>query len=754
MEKRVASKVAFDAEFPPNKDSLVGKRELSAELQKWAGYKWISPKPFYERVPFSVSTSITPMNVTVGDAYKSPLLAPLVALAQIPIRVQGLLQKGGNNDVSFEIKLYANGVPHVVKVDHFFPYDPTARRFVFLNSDVREIWPMIIEKAYAKTAGSYQALYADRGEDSVRNAFAVLTGYPTYAMKHKGRSRENAWKMLQRAMSKQLPSVACAALQPESSLNCDLQCVVVRLVDKVEKNALRHLVHVRAWDQELISQTEVFQPVAGEGISPGLYELDIDQYLRLFHTTVICKFKEDYIYISSSKLGKVEDDDSQSVLSATSSPTLASASALMDGAALHLVSIEAPNSLHAFITLHNQSTNGAKKRCAMVLGYQLANSQQLEFRDSLPYRVQTDPHIELAGLKKGLYYCLIEREADPANPPLTITIRSSTEGIAVKQIFNRSEFKNILIGLIKAYAVMKGTVTEIDKGITEYHFTDCLSIWLGKYFVNGTEDSTLVTMFTVQSGKACFVPPHKGDRAIVRVEPKNAEWLLIQRSDVDMPVLNYRRFVERPKERVLQDIKTGTIQPAEQQEIAPGIFFVHYKLGSGLVFGIRNTTKHMLYKGVHKFALTNVTLDSQGPDNEIQSVLSPESAVYRWAYIEDMFKKPVFTVTHEGNLQTYTQGSATLVKEMMKTGMMTKIGASGAIWTKMIEDHWCMYIKNASKKDMHVIIDVKKAVNLKCSEGEKWDFHIKTGQSYIKRVQSRNPFNVSNCTWHAVCNLE
>lgn len=51
------------------------------------------------------------------------------------------------------------GNPEYVIVDDYLPLSPGGRDFCFVKSPTRaEMWPMLLEKAYAKKYGSYEAI--------------------------------------------------------------------------------------------------------------------------------------------------------------------------------------------------------------------------------------------------------------------------------------------------------------------------------------------------------------------------------------------------------------------------------------------------------------------------------------------------------------------------------------------------------------------------------------------------------------------
>ncbi len=752
MDKRLtkspSGQLVFDTAFPPNKDSLFGKQEPMPEFRVWEHYRWISPKPFYGGVPYNLHTSVTPSKIRLGTEPACPLLAAMAALALKPVRIQNMISQLDHNEVFFKVRLFRDGDLSAVKVDHFFPHNPVTKDLVFLSSEGRELWPMLIEKAYAKLSNSYQAMLDPAKGTSLVQAFDVLTGYPTYTIKHRGEAGDAVWKQLQKAYLKYFPMTARSD---------KTQCTVVELTEFEEKQAVKKCVKLMIWDPELIARCKDLVPIKENDQPANMYLLAFDAYLRRFQETAVNKYKSEFSFTKSLVL-ELERKllGSPQVFSANSSPAGTSASAILDTSGVHLIMVEAAHNFSGYLTIYQQSKTNVKCRCGVLLGFRADSESEIEYKDCASYRPQSCITLDLGNKRKGVYYCLLQLDLDTlGDSDYKLVVQGNSGAVVIKQVVERPKIKDVLLELLKAFAMDKGTRAEVIPGVYEYHFMNCLNIWLGKYFVNRTADSTLISTFTVQKGTATFMAPYSGSKAIVRVAPGKTEYFMVRwQKSPEAPVIGYHNYVQKSKDRIMRQIIDGEMQPEQKQEISPGIFFVQFRHDCGMLFGVLNTTKHMLYKGIHRFALKNMVLEDDEPEPDVvRTVVPPANAAYKWAYIEDMFRKAEFTVSHEGEMQTYDKGSESLVREIIKTGSHTKLDCYGAIWTKIIDDHWCMYAKNTSKRNICVCVEIKKAVNLKCTDGERWETALAPGEGSVKRIQSKNPFNVSNCAWHASCKL-
>ena len=76
----------------------------------------------------------------------------------------------------FCVKFYREGEEEIVVVDDYFPVLGNGNwAFVSGGSDGKELWPMVLEKAYAKMNGNYN--YIEAGK--IQYALADMTnGFP------------------------------------------------------------------------------------------------------------------------------------------------------------------------------------------------------------------------------------------------------------------------------------------------------------------------------------------------------------------------------------------------------------------------------------------------------------------------------------------------------------------------------------------------------------------------------------------------
>ena len=169
-----------------------GKTHRNAEIDyrkgKWSGYTWTRMSKFFEGEKYSVSKVIEPEDVKQGNLDNTQLMACLSGMAaqdvskymamkedgkkvskikkEIVDDMRGigtvLLTKKINKAGIYALRLYINGRERTVVVDDYMPtklnkHGQVSLAFAKSSKGDNEVWMMLIEKAYAKICGSYEA---------------------------------------------------------------------------------------------------------------------------------------------------------------------------------------------------------------------------------------------------------------------------------------------------------------------------------------------------------------------------------------------------------------------------------------------------------------------------------------------------------------------------------------------------------------------------------------------------------------------
>ena len=173
----------FDHDFPPISESVTAKEQDIVDkfecLVHWRRAKYIvltaEECKNIDAVPFVFNEGVSPMDVKQGRLSDMWLLSAIAALAEKPKLVKRVvLTKEANSYGFFKVKLCKMGGWQNILIDDFFPCFPLAEP-IFSKNNAKEIWVMLLEKAFAKLFGDYLSL--ETGD--VRSALIDLTGCPT-----------------------------------------------------------------------------------------------------------------------------------------------------------------------------------------------------------------------------------------------------------------------------------------------------------------------------------------------------------------------------------------------------------------------------------------------------------------------------------------------------------------------------------------------------------------------------------------------
>ena len=86
-------------------------------------------------------------------------MSSLSSIAEVPARIERIfITKEINAAGCYAVILAINGEKRIVVVDDRFPYDTKNKTWGFSRQElpgVKEIWVLVLEKAWAKVFGSY-----------------------------------------------------------------------------------------------------------------------------------------------------------------------------------------------------------------------------------------------------------------------------------------------------------------------------------------------------------------------------------------------------------------------------------------------------------------------------------------------------------------------------------------------------------------------------------------------------------------------
>lgn len=169
--------------------SLLGFATLNRSRIDFGRYTWQRASDVYGTSEF-VWNDICVNDIRQGDLGDCYLLSAIAALAEYPERVKHLFVSDQANQTGiYSVELCIGGIWQQIWLDDYFPFSPSRQDFAFCKTKQKEIWVMLLEKAYAKVYGGYDNINGG----TIDEALHEITGAPTkfHMIKGKRLSEEN-----------------------------------------------------------------------------------------------------------------------------------------------------------------------------------------------------------------------------------------------------------------------------------------------------------------------------------------------------------------------------------------------------------------------------------------------------------------------------------------------------------------------------------------------------------------------------------
>lgn len=171
----------IDKDFPPTLMSLV-KANVSASdgeladpsVSKGLAVEWRRPSDFMEGEYQVFEAGIEPNDIKQGQLGDCWFLCAIAALTEFPQLVKDLFE---TQEVSehgvYRVRFCKNGWWQSVRVDDYFPCYPCGGP-IYSRCNGNELWVMLLEKAFAKLCGSYDAVRSGKPFEAMMD----MTGAP------------------------------------------------------------------------------------------------------------------------------------------------------------------------------------------------------------------------------------------------------------------------------------------------------------------------------------------------------------------------------------------------------------------------------------------------------------------------------------------------------------------------------------------------------------------------------------------------
>ena len=203
----------LDPVFPSDMKSLIGFEEGGKPLSFYETLLWLRPHQFYGNKFTVVKEHCTMQDLNQGKLGDCYLLSAIAAISEHPHRIERIiLNKDVNPQGVYAVNICMDGIWQEVVMDDSFPCFKKTKKPAFCSNQSLEIWPMLIEKAWAKAHGGYNNIISGLMREALKN----LTGAPAATYFTKSDDPESHWRVLQDADQKDF-IMGCASIDVKKS---------------------------------------------------------------------------------------------------------------------------------------------------------------------------------------------------------------------------------------------------------------------------------------------------------------------------------------------------------------------------------------------------------------------------------------------------------------------------------------------------------------------------------------------------------
>ena len=246
----------------------------------------------------------------LGDCY---FLSTLYTLAENPQNIKNMVTNSKVNDGAYEANVYIHGEPVKIAVDDYFPVANTSKiAFAGINENSGNIWPMILEKAWAKCNRSYEDIIPGNSADAIE--FLTPAPYDTYY--HTQEIGATLFKTIQDASKENY--IILADITETKNTNLDelsklglitnhaYSVIDTAVLKKPNGNEIQLLKMkniwgtnewIGDWSDQSLKWTQEFKKAVGlQNKEDGVFWMSYDDYLQFYTTTHIAQVHSDYFY--------------------------------------------------------------------------------------------------------------------------------------------------------------------------------------------------------------------------------------------------------------------------------------------------------------------------------------------------------------------------------------------------------------------------------------------------------------------------
>ena len=294
--------------FPPNNNSISNstqkfndlfeceQNEIDITEIEWKRINEIYPEPNI------FSGEINNKQITNGKITSSYFLSAISAISDYPGLIKNIfINNKYNPDGYYTLVLFIDGEFQMIYLDDYFPCLKGTNIPYFTKVNNFSIWPLLLEKAWAKLNNSYQNALSGWPND----IFRTFTGFSCEELNHNEEKPERIWRIIKTV--KENNGIICSSTKTDEDINEKglIPGFTYTLINAVEiedeKNRKKYLIKLRNdlgnsdWNGDWCKNSVYWNDYIKKQISKEILELKegefficLDDFISYFIRTDIC----------------------------------------------------------------------------------------------------------------------------------------------------------------------------------------------------------------------------------------------------------------------------------------------------------------------------------------------------------------------------------------------------------------------------------------------------------------------------------
>ena len=297
----------IDDIFPPNNTSISNSQKFTDLFESedndidLSEIEWKRISEIYEE-PQLFSGEINTKKIINGKINSSYFISAISAICDYPGLIKNIfINEKYNPDGFYTLILFIDGEFQIVYIDDFIPCLKGTNIPYFLKINNYSIWPLLLEKGWAKVNTSYQNALSGWPND----IFKTFTGLSCEELIHNQKDQEYIWKIIK--IAKENNGIICASTKNEENINDTglIPGISYSLINALEirdeKNENIFLIKLRydlgnsEWNGDWNKDSENWNEFIREQIPKEILELnegeffiELKDFINYFSRTDIC----------------------------------------------------------------------------------------------------------------------------------------------------------------------------------------------------------------------------------------------------------------------------------------------------------------------------------------------------------------------------------------------------------------------------------------------------------------------------------